>query len=107
MFWWPLTEFIRTPSAPKSPPQEASFSEDLSGFPCVVALCLTDGRAPVEAFVDELADWRRGGGQQEVFDMAVSSNRNVLLDYILITLCCVGTAVVIVPNEQKDGGRVP
>ena len=32
--------------------------------------------------------------QQEVFDMAVSSNRNVLLDYILITLCCVGTAVV-------------
>ena len=46
--------------------------------------------------------------QQEVFDMAVSSNRNVLLDYILITLCCVGTAVVIhlfqLPNHFVFGG---
>ena len=41
---------------------------DRSGFPCVVALCLTDGRAPVEAFVDELADWCRVGGDDgEIF----------------------------------------
>ena len=52
--------------------------------------------------------YKRGETQQEVFDMAVSSNRNVLLDYILITLCCVGTAVVIhlfqLPNHFVFGG---